>query len=128
MLDDIACGVFEGGAVELDHAWRNARSRNARPPGGESLVDATQRVAAALRRILARPEPVIVVVAHELALRYLLNGARGRSGPSRPVITVPNATVYLFSPAEMALAVACIESALASAWADQAPGADGNGG
>src|ERR687890_630755 len=44
-------------------------------PGGETLDAAARRYAAGFTRLLERPEASMLVVCHEIPLRYALNGA-----------------------------------------------------
>ena len=46
-------------------------------PGGESLDDAARRYARADRGLLERPEQAVLVVCHEIPIRYALNAAAG---------------------------------------------------
>ena len=54
----------------------STRARDAFP-GGESLDDAARRYADAYERLLARPEQRILVVCHEIPVRYAVNAAAG---------------------------------------------------
>ncbi len=128
LLDDIDCGLFEGAPVADDHAWRAARPRSARPPGGESILDATRRIARGLRRIVHRREDVVLVVTHELAVRYLLNGAAGSDDIAQPHRDVPNAVPFLFGAEAVDRAATRIEEALAGDWIAAAAGEAANGG
>ncbi len=128
LLDDIGCGLFEGAPVVDDHAWRAARPRSARPPDGESIVDATRRIARGLRRIAHRREDVVLVVAHELAVRYLLNGAAGGDDIERPHRDVPNAVPFLFGTETVDRAATRIEEAIAGDWVAAAADEAANGG
>jgi broad specificity phosphatase PhoE len=128
LLDDIGCGLFEGSPVADDHAWRAARPRSARPPGGESIVDATRRISRGLRRIADRREDVVLVVTHELAVRYLLNGAAGSNDIAQPHRDVPNAVPFFFDAETVDRAATRIEKATAGEWAATAAGEAANGG
>ena len=64
-------------------------------PHGESVQDALRRYAGALRRLLAKEEPVTLVVLHELALRYITIAAATGS-PPHPGTALKNAVPYLF--------------------------------
>ncbi len=128
LLDDIDCGLFEGATVADDHAWRAARPRSARPPGGESIVDATRRIAHGLQQITNRREDVVLVVMHELAVRYLLNGAAGSDDIARPHRNAPNAVPFLFDADTVDRAATRIEEAIAGDWVANAAGDAANGG
>ena len=83
-LNDIRVGDFEGGLLETYRAWARDRSPIEVPPGGgESRAQAAERYARGFRKVLARPEEQILVVAHGLPIRYLLLATRAPSrGPS----------------------------------------------
>jgi broad specificity phosphatase PhoE len=104
LLDDIDVGELEGSPVEEYRAWKRAHRRGDVFPGGESLDAAAQRYADAFRRLATRPERRILVVCHEIPVRYALNGARGSDSLDAPVHDVPNATPYLFDSAALAAA------------------------
>jgi hypothetical protein len=50
-----------------------AHPPTAAPPGGESRVETLRRFAAAFGSILARPERYVLVVAHGLTIRAVLD-------------------------------------------------------
>ena len=78
-------------------------------PGGESLDDAARRYARAYRKLLARPEQCILVVTHEIPLRYAINAADESDDLDGPTHQLANATPYLFDEQALARAVAVIE-------------------
>jgi broad specificity phosphatase PhoE len=84
-LDEIRAGLFDGKPIDAYWAWKERHSPRDRFPGGESLHQAIQRSAAALYRLLERSEPVTLVVAHELALRWITDADS----------EIPNAVPYL---------------------------------
>ena len=104
LLDDIDVGDLEGDALDAYHAWKLAHSRNVPFPGGESLDDAARRYAVAFARLAARPERVILVVCHEIPVRYALNAAADSNALDGPAHAIPNATPYLFDEAALARA------------------------
>ena len=85
-LDDVKIGELEGQTVEDYRRWKASHDRSERFPGGESLDETARRYADALRRVLALPAESVLVVCHELPIRYALNtgGGLGRSRPSVP--------------------------------------------
>lgn len=109
LLDDIDVGDLEGETIETYRAWKRAHSRSEPFPGGESLDDAGRRYARGLRTLLARPEEAMLVVCHEIAVRYALNGAAGSADLDGPEHAIPNATPYLFDAAALERAAAQIE-------------------
>jgi 2,3-bisphosphoglycerate-dependent phosphoglycerate mutase len=108
LLDDIDVGDLEGAPIEEYRAWKRAHRRSEPFPGGESLDDAARRYALAFRRLLERPEQVILVVCHEIPVRYALNAAAGSDDLDGPEHQIPNATPFLFDEAGLARAAARI--------------------
>ena len=96
LLDDVKVGDLEGRTIEEYRAWKRAHARSDAFPGGESLDDAARRYAQAWRGLLARPERSVLVVCHEIPVRYALNAAAGSDELDGPEHVIPNATPYLF--------------------------------
>jgi broad specificity phosphatase PhoE len=96
LLDDIYIGDLEGKTIDDYRAWKRAHTRADTFPGGESLDDAARRYARAYERLLARPEQQILVVSHEIPIRYAVNAASGSDELDRPVHDVANCLPYLF--------------------------------
>jgi broad specificity phosphatase PhoE len=96
LLDDIKIGSLEGCSLEDYRTWKRAHARSDAFPGGESLDDSARRYARAFRALLARPEQRILVVCHEIPVRYALNAAAGSDDLDRPAHEIANATPYLF--------------------------------
>jgi broad specificity phosphatase PhoE len=111
LLDDIDVGELEGWTLDDYRAWKRSHARSDPFPGGESLDDAARRYARAFRRLLERPEHVILVVAHEIPIRYALNAAARSGDLDAPVHEVPNARPYLFDDASLEAAASRIEEA-----------------
>ena len=109
LLDDIDVGELDGAPIAEYRAWKEDHRRDERFPGGESLDDAARRYARGFRRVLERPERVVLVVTHEIPLRYALNAAAGSADLDGPEHAIPNATPYLFDAASLERAVAAIE-------------------
>ena len=84
LLDDIDVGDLEGKTIDDYRAWKRAHTRGDAFPGGESLDDAARRYALAYERLLARPERRILVVCHEIPVRYAVNAASGSDDARRP--------------------------------------------
>jgi probable phosphoglycerate mutase len=111
-LDDVDIGELEGESIDAYRAWKRAHTRSDRFPGGESLDDAARRYAEALRRLLSRSEQRILVLTHEIPIRYALNGAGGSDSLDAPVHELENAVPYLFDEDSLARAAAGIERIL----------------
>jgi broad specificity phosphatase PhoE len=85
LLDDIDVGELEGQTLDDYRAWKAQHRRSDPFPGGESLDDAALRYARAYERLLAREEERILVVCHEIPVRYALNAATGSDELDGPV-------------------------------------------
>ncbi len=109
LLDDIDVGELEGATIAAYRAWKREHSRAEPFPGGESLDDAARRYACAFRRLLEHREQSILVVCHEIPVRYALNAAAGSDDLDAPEHALPNATPYLFDDTSLARAAERIE-------------------
>jgi len=79
------------------------------PGGGDSRAQTVSRYVRAYRTILARPEETVLVVAHGLPVRYVLDALEGRS-PAAAVAQVPYAEPFRLSAQELETAVGRLES------------------
>src|SRR5436190_4615094 len=104
-LGDVRIGELEGGSLDAYRETPAHSNRKERFPGGESLDEAALRYAGACERLLARDEPVTLVVCHEIPVRYLANAAGGSSELNGPLHYVANAAPYLFDEASLGRAV-----------------------
>jgi broad specificity phosphatase PhoE len=109
LLDDIDVGNLEGIPLEDYRAWKREHTRSDPFPGGESLDTAARRYAQAFRKLLGRPETSLLVVTHEIPLRYAINAADGSNDLDGPAHQLANATPYLFDEDALARAVEGIE-------------------
>jgi broad specificity phosphatase PhoE len=109
LLDDIDVGDLEGMPLESYRAWKREHTRSDPFPGGESLDAAARRYAKAFRQLLERAEESMLVVTHEIPLRYAINTADGSDDLDGPAHQLPNATPYLFNEEALARAVVGIE-------------------
>ena len=109
LLDDIDVGELEGRSIDDYRAWKAAHTRRDRFPGGESLDEAAARYARAFRVLLARPERSMLIVCHEIPIRYAVNAAAGSGDLDEPEHVVPNAAPFLFDAAGLERAAAGIE-------------------
>jgi broad specificity phosphatase PhoE len=105
LLDDIDIGELEGKTVDDYRAWKRIHTRDDTFPEGESLNDAARRYARAYRKLLERTESHVLVVTHEIPLRYAINAANGSDDLDGPTHTLANATPYLFEESALARAV-----------------------
>jgi broad specificity phosphatase PhoE len=109
LLDDINAGDLEGQPMRELGAWIGAHGPDQAFPGGESMNDAARRFADGLRGLAARRERIVLVVCHELPIRFALNAASGSAHLDRPEHQIANASPYLFEPATLELAAEGIE-------------------
>ncbi|MGD0715978.1 MAG: histidine phosphatase family protein [Gaiellaceae bacterium] len=117
LLDDIDVGELEGETLDAYRAWKQVHTRDEPFPGGESLDDAARRYARAFARLLERPEQAVLVVCHEIPVRYAFNAAARSDDLDAPEHAITNAMPYLFDEAALARAAARI-AALAGDPAD----------
>ena len=108
LLDDIDVGELEGETIDDYRAWKMEHTRADPFPGGESLDDAARRYADAFERLLARPERRILVVCHEIPVRYAINAAAGSNQLDGPAHEIGNCVPHLFDEAGLARAAARI--------------------
>jgi probable phosphoglycerate mutase len=109
LFDDIDIGELEGQTLDDYRAWKRAHTRRDPFPGGESLDDAARRYARAYKKLLERPETSILVVTHEIPLRYAINAADGSDELDGPTRQLANATPYLFDEDTLRRAVQGIQ-------------------
>ncbi len=113
LLDDIDVGELEGKTIEEYRVWKHGRGRHEAFPGGESLDEAARRYAAAFRRLLERPERRMLVVCHEIPVRYALNSAVGSDTLDGPAHEIGNCIPHLFDEAGLERAAAGIDRLVA---------------
>ncbi|MGH3016658.1 MAG: hypothetical protein ACRDNN_17060, partial [Gaiellaceae bacterium] len=70
------------------------------------------RYAEAFRALLAAPHRRVLVVCHEIPVRYALNGAAGSDSLDGPAHEISNAVPYLFDEEALEQAVGGIERAV----------------
>lgn len=105
-LNDIRFGEFEGRALTEYRAWAHAHGpEEVAPGGGDSRAETVRRYVRAYRELLARPEETILVVAHGLPVRYVLDAADGRN-PAAAVAHVAYAEAFVFDAETLDEAVA----------------------
>ena len=109
LLDDIDVGALEGRTIDDYRAWKREHERSDAFPDGESLDDAARRSARAFRRLLKLPHRRVLVVCHEIPVRYAVNAAAGSDELDAPVHDIVNAVPYLFDEAGLERAAAGIE-------------------
>lgn len=96
LLDDVDVGELDLAPVEEYRAYKGAHPRSHRFPGGESLDDAALRYARAFEWLASLDVSRVLVVTHEIPIRYALNAVRGSTDLDGSIHEIPNATPYLF--------------------------------
>ena len=116
-LNDVRFGRFEGGTLADYRKWAAANDPAVKAPGGgESRSGTVLRYVAGYRKILARTEPTILVVAHGLPIRYVLNALED-ADPAPLIEQVAYAEPYTLSADQLANAVNRLAAwAAAPAW------------
>jgi broad specificity phosphatase PhoE len=108
-LDEVRLGVLDGAPIRAYWAWKESHARSEPFPSGESLDDAARRYTEALRRLVERPGAVVLVVSHQIAIRYLLEAASGIRALDESGMRIPNAVPYLFDERALRNAIECLE-------------------
>jgi probable phosphoglycerate mutase len=110
LLDDVYVGDLEGETIDNYRAWKSRHTHADKFPGGESLLDAGRRYAEAFRKLVGRETPeVVLIVTHEIPIRYALNAGAGSNDLDGPTHEVRNATPYVFDDASLLHAAGRIE-------------------
>jgi broad specificity phosphatase PhoE len=109
LLDDIDVGELEGMPIEVYRAWKRAHTRNDPFPGGENMNDAARRYVEGFARLLAAPHEHVLILCHEIPLRYALNGAAESDQLDGPVRNLENARPFLFDEETLRRAAGRIE-------------------
>jgi broad specificity phosphatase PhoE len=108
-LNEIDFGAYADGPLDEYRGWAASRSATDPAPGaGESRADAAARFARGLRRLLDRPEPVVLHIGHALALRYAVDAAKGLV-PASFIAPVEHATPFRLSASQVDSAAALLE-------------------
>jgi broad specificity phosphatase PhoE len=112
-LNEIDFGSFADGPLDDYRAWAASHPPDEPAPGGgDSRASAAARFARGLRAVLARPERQVVLVWHALALRYVLDAARGLA-PTSLIAPVEHAMPHPLARDDVEQAAALLE-----AWAE----------
>ena len=108
-LNDIRFGEYEGRPLADYRAWARAHGPEDVVPGGDSRAGTVVRYVRAYRTILARPEQTVLVVAHSLPVRYVLDAVDGHN-PAAAVAQVPYAEPFRLTADELREAVERLEA------------------
>ena len=109
LFDDIDVGDLEGLPIDEYRRLKLELGRSNPFPGGESLDDAARRYATAYRSLLEAPEENVLVICHEIPIRYALNALAGAPELDVPRLQIGNASPYFLDEEELARVVAGIE-------------------
>ena len=109
LLDDLDVGELEGAGLDAYRRFTEEHGGHVAYPGGETRHEAALRYAEAFRLIAARREERILVVTHELAVRFAVNALADASGLDEPRLAIPNATPFLFTSERLAEAAGRID-------------------
>jgi probable phosphoglycerate mutase len=108
-LNDIRFGRYEGGPLAEYREWaHHADAEAACPGGGESRADAARRFVVGYRKLLARGESSVLVIAHALPIRYVMSALIERD-PSAVVEPVEYADPLHITAAQLERAVNRLE-------------------
>ena len=111
LLDDVKVGELEGWELARYREFKRELGRKRPFPGGESLDEAARRFAAGYARIVGRTAGRVLVVCHEIPVRYALNAAAGSDDlDGLPFHEIPNAVPFVFEREALARAVGRIGS------------------
>jgi broad specificity phosphatase PhoE len=112
-LNDIRFGEYEGRLLTEYRAWAHTHGpEDPAPGGGDSRAQTVARYVRAYGELLERQEPNVLVVAHGLPIRYVLDAIEGRD-PAAAVAQVPYAEPFRLTADELRTAVARLGT-----WAD----------
>ncbi len=114
LLDDVDVGELEGATLGEYRAWKREHARSDAFPDGESLDGAARRYAEALRAVIALEGSCILVVCHEIPIRYALNAAAGSQDLDQPAHVIANCVPYLFDDAALLCAAERIDALIDS--------------
>lgn len=113
-FDDIDVGSFEGESVQSYRAWRRLHGPTEAPPGGESRIGALERYADGCDHLLRRHDAGrVLLVVHDVPIRFLRNALLGADPLDGPVHTVANLERVDVSEARLGAALAVMRRRLA---------------
>jgi probable phosphoglycerate mutase len=109
-LNEIDFGSFAGGPLDAYRGWAASYPPDEPAPGGgDSRASAAARFARGLRTVLERPEPQVLLVWHALALRYVLDAARGLA-PAALIAPVEHAVPHPLARDDVERAASLLEA------------------
>ena len=108
-LNDIRFGEFEGRPLTDYRAWAHSHGPEEICPGGESRAETVRRYVRGYKSLLTRPESTVLIVAHGLPVRYVLDAVESRN-PAAAIAHVPYAEPFRLSAPELDAAVGRLEA------------------
>jgi broad specificity phosphatase PhoE len=111
---DVHLGVFEGQPVRDYRIWRQTRTPSARPPGGESRVDALARYVLGTEQLLDLDGASVLAVLHDVPIRFIANAADGDDPVDGPITSIANAEVRRFGRGSLTAALAVMRRRVAA--------------
>ncbi len=109
-LNEIHFGRFDGGPLDDYRGWAWTEAPDVQAPGrGESRAEGAARFARGLRVLLARSEPVVLVVGHALAIRYIVDAVDGLV-PAARMAPVVHAAPHRLSADDVDRAASLLEA------------------
>ncbi|MBI2684041.1 MAG: histidine phosphatase family protein [Actinobacteria bacterium] len=112
-LGDVRLGIFEGRPLKDYRDWRATHSPRDAPPRGESRFDALGRYVRGFAAVATLDGDELVVVTHDVPIRFLLNARAGHDPLEGPVTHVRNAEPQTFHESEFRAAIGVMERRLA---------------
>jgi probable phosphoglycerate mutase len=109
LLDDVDIGDLEGKTIDEYRAWKKEHTRADPFPGGESLDATARRYAVGFRKLVTVNGDIVLVVCHEIPIRYALNALAGSESLDGPMHSIRNATPYLFDEDALLRAADAVE-------------------
>ena len=112
-FDDVDVGEFEGLGLQAYRDWRALHGPEQAVPGGESRLGALARYADGCARLLARRDAsCVLLVVHDVPIRFLRNALLRADPLEGPVLTVANLERLTVSEAQLAAALAVMRRRL----------------
>jgi probable phosphoglycerate mutase len=112
-FDDIDVGEFEGRGIDAYRAWRALHGPGERVPGGESRLAALARYAAGCDHLLRRNDARhVLLVVHDLPIRFLGNALLRADPLDGPVRTIANLERVTLTEQEVGAALAVMHRRL----------------
>ena len=113
-FDDVDVGAFEGAGVQAYREWRALHGPGQPlPGGGESRLAALARYTDGYARLLARRDAErVLLVVHDVPIRFLRNALLGADPLDGPVRTVANLECLTVSEARIGAALAVMRRRL----------------